>query len=86
MVWVAIKDTDTCEVSEFVQATEEQVLDLMDAHRADKHDATRFCLQDVEGGRHIVYRGIAYKGRFGYNILVASDCAEVYSGLYCGHY
>ena len=71
MLWVAIEDADTHETSEFVQATEEQVLDLMDVHKADMHNATRFSLQDVDGGRHIVYCGVTYKGGFGYNILAA---------------
>lgn len=86
MIWVAIEDADTNEMTEFVPATEEQVLYLMDAHKADTRNAMRFCRQVVEGGSRVVYKGITYKGMFGYNILAAKNYVEVYSGLYCGHY
>ena len=68
MIWVAIEDADTHEVTEFEQVTEEQVFYLMDGYRVDKHDATRFRLQDEGEGRHIVYEGVTYKGGFGYNL------------------
>lgn len=77
MIWVAIEDADTYEVSEFEKVTEKQVLDLMDGYRVDKHDVTRFRLQDEEDGRHIVYEGVTYKGGFGYNLWVASKYVEV---------
>ena len=77
MLWVAIEDADTHEVTEFERATEKQVLYLMDGYRVDKHDATRFRLQDEENGRHIVYEGVTYKGGFGYNLWVASKYVEV---------
>ncbi len=77
MVWVAIEDAYTYEVSEFEQVTEDQVLRLMDGYRVDKHDVTRFRVQDVEDGRHIVYEGVTYKGGFGYNLWVASKYVEV---------
>lgn len=77
MIWLAIEDADTYEVSEFEQATEKQVHGLMDGYRVDKHDATRFRLQDVEDGRHIVYDGVTYKGGFGYNLWIARKFIEV---------
>ena len=77
MIWVAIEDADTHEVTEFEQAAEKQVLYLMDGYRVDKHDATRFRLQDTEDGRHIIYDGVTYKGGFGYNLWVASKYVEV---------
>ena len=77
MLWVAIEDADTHEVTEFEQVTEEQALYLMDGYRVSKHDATRFHLQDEEDGRHIVYEGVTYKGGFGYNLWVASKYVEV---------
>ena len=77
MIWVAIEDADTHEVSEFERAAEKQVLYLMDGYRVDKHDATRFRLQDEEEGRHTVYEGVTYKGGFGYNLWVASKYREV---------
>ena len=77
MIWVAIEDADTHDVSEFEQVTEEKVLYLMDGYRVDKHDVTRFRLQDEEEGRHIVYEGVTYKGGFGYNLWVASKYVEV---------
>ena len=77
MIWVAIEDADTREVTEFEKATEAKVLYLMDGYRVDKHDSTRFRVQDVEGGRHIVYDGVTYKGGFGYNLWVASKYVEV---------
>ena len=77
MLWVAIEDADTHEVSEFKPATEKQVLYLMDGYRVDKHDATRFRLQDEEGDRHVVYEGVTYKGGFGYNLWVARKFLEL---------
>ena len=77
MLWVAIEDADTYEVTEFEQVTEEKVLYLMDGYRVGKHDSTRFRLQDEEDGRHIVYEGVTYKGGFGYNLWVASKYVEV---------
>ena len=77
MIWVAIEDADTHEVSEFERATEEQVLYLMDGYRVDKHDSTRFRVQDVEDGANIVYAGVIYKGGFGYNLWVARKYLEI---------
>ena len=77
MIWVAIEDADTHEVTEFERATEKQVLGLMDGYRVDKHDVTKFRLQDTEEGRHIIYEGVTYKGGFGYNLWVASKYVEV---------
>lgn len=77
MIWVAIEDADTHEVSEFERATEKQVLYLMDGYRVDKHDATKFRVQDEEDGKHIVYEGVTYKGGFRYNLWVASKYREV---------
>ena len=77
MIWVAMEDADTHEVTEFERATEKKVLYLMDGYRVDKHDATRFRLQDEENGKNIVYEGVTYKGGFGYNLWVASKYVEV---------
>ena len=77
MVWVAIEDADTHEVTEFERATEEQVQYLMDGYRVDRHDATRVHVQDVEDGRNIVYDGVTYRGGFGYNLLVACKYREL---------
>ena len=77
MIWVAIEDADTHEVSDFESATEEQVYYLMDGYRVDRHNPTRVRVQDTEDGRHIVYDGVTYKGGFGYNLLVASKLIEV---------
>ena len=77
MIWVAIEDTDAREVTDFVQATEEQVLDLMDVYRVDKHDTTGFRMQDTENGKRIVFEGITYKGGFGYNLWVSRKYLEL---------
>ena len=77
MIWLAIEDADTYEVSEFEQVSEEQVLYLMDGYRVDKHDSTRFWLQDVEDGHNVVYEGVTYKGGFGYNLWVARKYVEM---------
>jgi len=77
MIWIAIEDADTHEVSEFEKVTEKKVLYLMNGYRADKHDATRFRLQDEESGRHIVYDGVTYKGGFGFNLWIARKFIEV---------
>ena len=77
MIWVAIEDADTHEVTEFEKVAENKVLHLMDGYRVDKHDAMRFQLQDTEGGAHIIYEGVTYKGGFGYNLWVASKYVEL---------
>ena len=77
MVWVAIEDADTHEVSEFERTTEKQVLYLMDGYRVDTSNPTRYRLQDMEDGANIVYEGVTYKGGFGYNLWVASKYREV---------
>ena len=77
MIWVAIEDADTYEVSEFEEVTENKVLYLMDGYRVDKRNPTRVRVQDVEGGRNIVYDGVTYKGGFGYNLWVAHKYLEV---------
>ena len=77
MMWVAIEDADTHEVSEFEETTEEQVLHLMAGYRADTSNPTRVRLQDVEDGVGIVYDGVAYKGGFGFDLWVARKYREV---------
>lgn len=77
MVWVAIEDADTYEVSEFEETTEEQALCLMDDYRVNKHDAVKFCVRDVEDGRNVVYEGVTYKGGFGFDLWVASKYVEM---------
>ena len=77
MFWIAIEDTDTHEASSFEKVTEKKLLYILDGYRVDKHDSTRFRLQDEEEGRHVIYKGIKYKGGFGYNIWVARKYREV---------
>ena len=77
MIWLAIEDADTHEVSEFEAATEEQVHYLMYGYRVGKHDVTKVRVQDTEDGRNIVYDGVTYRGGFGYNLLVAHKYMEV---------
>ena len=77
MIWVAIEDADTHEVSDFESATEEQVLRLMDGYRVDKHNPTRVRVQDTEDGHNIVYEGVIYRGGFGYNLLATRKYREV---------
>ena len=77
MIWLAIEDADTHEVSEFEKVTENKVLYLMDGYRVSKNNPTKFRLQDVESGRNIVYDGVTYKGGFGYNLWVASKYLEL---------
>ena len=76
MIWVAIEDADTHEVSEFEEVSTRKVRCLMDGYRVDKHDATRVRVQDVEDGQYIVYEGVIYKGGFGYNIWVTRKYLE----------
>ena len=77
MIWVAIEDADTHEVTEFEEATEEQVHYLMHDYRVDKHNPTRIHVQDVEEGHNIVYEGVTYRGGFGYNLLAARKYREL---------
>ena len=69
MFYVAIEDADTYEVSEFEEATTDTVLDLMDGYRV-KHVCERVCVHDTDNGTRVVYRGVIYKGGFGYNLWV----------------
>ena len=69
MFWVAIEDADTYEVTEFEEATGDTVLDLMDGYKV-KHVCERVCVHDTDNGTRVVYRGVIYKGGFGYNLWV----------------
>ena len=77
MIWMAIEDSDTHEVTEFGRVTEEQVLYLMDGYRVDQRNPMRVRVQDTEDGRHVVYDGAIYKGGFGYNLWVARKYREM---------
>ena len=77
MIWVAIEDADTHEVTEFERVSEETVLRLMDGYRVDKRNPTRVRVQDVESGCNIVYEGVTYIGGFGYNLWVARKYREL---------
>lgn len=77
MIWVAIEDANTHEVTEFEKVTEKKLLYLIDGYRVDKNNGAKFRVQDIENGQHIVYLGITYKGGFGYNLLVASKYMEL---------
>ena len=76
MLWVAIEDAYTYEVSEFEAATEDTVIDLMDGYRV-KHVCERVCVHDTEDGTRVVYRGVIYEGGFGYNLWVVRKYREV---------
>ena len=77
MIWVAIEDVDTHEVTEFEEATEEQVLYLMDGYRVDQSNPTRVRVQDTEDGCNLVYDGVIYRGGFGYNLWGARKYREL---------
>ena len=77
MIWVAVEDATTHEVSEFERVTEEYVHYLMDDYRVVKHNPTRVHVQDVEDGHNIVYEGVTYRGGFGYNLWVARKYMEL---------
>jgi len=77
MIWLAIEDADTHEVSEFDKVTEAEVIYLMRGYRVDTHNPTRIRVQDVEDGHNIVYEGVVYTGGYGYNLWVASKYREV---------
>ena len=77
MIWVAIEDADSHEVSEFERVSEARVLYLMAGYRVDEHKATRVRVQDVEDGHNIVYAGVMYKGGVGYNLWVARKYREL---------
>ena len=77
MIWVAIEDADTHEVSEFEEVSEAKVLYLMDGYRVDKRNPTRVHVQDVEDGCNIVYDAVTYRGGFGYNLWVARKYREL---------
>ena len=77
MFCVAIEDADTHEVSEFEEATADTVLDLMDGYRV-KHVCERVCVRDIdENGTRVVYKGVIYKGGFGFNLWVTRKFPEL---------
>lgn len=78
MIWLAIEDADTYEISEFKPVAADNLRYLMDEYRVDRHDAVKFHMtEDAENGHHIVYEGVTYKGGFGYNLWVASKYLEL---------
>ena len=77
MLWIAVEDSDTYEVSEFEQATENQVLCLLIGYKANMNNPTKFRVCDTEDGRHIVYKGIIYQGGYGYNLWIGKKYVEV---------
>ena len=77
MIWLAIEDADTHEVSDFESVTEAEVIYLMRGYRVDTHNPTRIHVQDTEDGHNIVYEGVTYTGGYGYNLWVASKYREV---------
>ena len=77
MIWVAIEDAETYEVSEFEKVTEKKLLYLMDGYRVDNNNPMKFRMQDTENGKNIVYEGVTYRGGFGYNLWVARKFLEL---------
>lgn len=77
MLWVAIEDSDTHEVTEFEKVTEKKAIYILDEYRVDMNNPVEFHMQDTENGQHIVYDGMKYKGGFGYNIWVARKYLEL---------
>lgn len=77
MIWVATEDAATCEVSEFDQVEETDVLWLMDGYKVDMCHPETVRVRDVEGGHHIMYDGVIYRGGFGYNLWVARKYREL---------
>ena len=71
MIWVAIEDVDTHEVSDFGRATEEQVLCLLDGYKVDLCNPTPYRERGMEDGQSILYSGVTYKGGYGINVIVA---------------
>ena len=76
MYWVAIENVGTCEFPKFEKATEKEVLYLLDEYSIDKNNPTNFSMQGTENGKRVIYEGDAYKGEFGYNLLVARKYIE----------
>ena len=66
MIWMAVEDKD-CELSQFEKAGLKKVRCLMNRYEVNKHDVTRFRLQDDDG---IVYEGVIYEGRLA-NLWIA---------------
>ena len=77
MIWAAIEDADTHDVSEFERVSEARVLYLMAGYRVDERNPARVRVQDTEGGHNIVYEGVIYRGGFGYNVWVARKYLEL---------
>lgn len=77
MLWVATEDTSTCEISEFEEAIEKEVLYLMDGYKVDVSNPTKFRMKKTESGLRVVYEGVTYKGGFGYDLWVARKFLEL---------
>ena len=70
MIWLAVEDAYTNEISDFEEVDEEQVHYLMDGYKVDICSPEQTRVQDTENGQRIVYEGVIYKGGFGYNLWV----------------
>ena len=77
MIWVASEDNATCEVTEFEEADEKDVLWLMDGYKVDVASPEQFRVRDVEDGKHVIYKGVIYRGGFGINLWVARKYIEL---------
>ena len=77
MIWVASEDADTCEVTEFDEVDDLEVIQLMDGYKVDLCHSEQFRVRDVEDGQRVVYDGVIYKGGFGVNLWVARKYREM---------
>ena len=77
MLWVAIEDSETHEVSEFEKVTEKKIIYLMNGYMVDKENPIDFSVRSAENEKRVIYEGGVYKGGFGYNLWVASKYVEV---------
>ena len=73
--WVAVEDASTFEVGDFGEVEEDDVHYLMTGYRVDLCQPAQIRVRDTED-HNVVYDGVVYKGRVGYNLWVARKYRE----------
>ena len=75
--WVAVEDASTCEVEDFGEVEEKDVLYLMAGYKVDLCRPAQVRVRDTEDGHSVIYDGVVYKGGFGYNLWVTRKYREM---------
>ena len=75
--WIAVEEASTCEVDDFGEVEEKDVLYLMDGYKVDLCHPEHVRVRDTEDGNRVVYDGMVYRGGFGYSLWVTRKYLEM---------